>query len=232
MMDRLRNRDLRTSINKCYSIYFDDNDTKRDGDGDGPGVTATVAAVRKSIKSKSPRKRETAKDNCENELSADKVIDSCDNGDHGESNTNGVDKMRRRSCEDGIVAIDNGLDKDVAHNNVDHVATTIDIDASNEDNNNRKQCDDDADNSRKRRLSMCSDASGGGSGSYADSIENIGPNPSKRAKTDSLKELMFQVRHEYRMIRAFASHAIHIANIMCSQLYECSYIKHVHCRVK
>lgn len=138
MMDRLRNRDLRTSINKCYSIYFDDENQCR-----GSGRKA---------KSKSPRKREQpCKDNCENELKLRKVDnDACTrevcqgDGDGGNS------EIVPNSCE---------LKTDLVKDNDKAVETG---DKLLEDNNNQKVGGNVGVNLRKRRLSSCSDASGGG----------------------------------------------------------------------
>lgn len=57
MMERLRNRDLRTNNNKCYSMYFDDDQNK---DITNSGKTSTSMPLKK-IKAKSPRKREPVK---------------------------------------------------------------------------------------------------------------------------------------------------------------------------
>lgn len=137
MMDRLRNRDLRTSINKCYSIYFDDENQCR-----GSGRKA---------KSKSPRKREQpSKDNCENELKSRKV----DN-----------DLCPREECQSdgdgGNSEILSNLLKteDLAKKDNDNAVETGD--KLLEDNNNQKDGGSAGENLRKRRLSSCSDASGG-----------------------------------------------------------------------
>lgn len=55
MMERLRNRDLRTN-NKCYSMYFDDDQNK---DITNSGKASSMPL--KKIKAKSPRKREPVK---------------------------------------------------------------------------------------------------------------------------------------------------------------------------
>lgn len=175
MMDRLRNRDLRTSINKCYSIYFDDEANGKSGGR----VSATATAPRKTAKSKSPRKRDSCKDNCENELSAVKVMDERDNG-----NEFGVDK-KNYPCEKGL------SDSQAVENDLDNVPMDgiESSDNLHENNNNQKEHDDEVDNPRKRRLSTSSDASCG------NCVDSIAPNASKRAKADSLKEQMFQVNN-------------------------------------
>lgn len=56
-MERLRNRDLRTNNNKCYTMYFDDDQNK---DITNNTKTSTTMPLKK-IKAKSPRKREPVK---------------------------------------------------------------------------------------------------------------------------------------------------------------------------
>lgn len=54
-MDRLRNRDLRTNNNKCYTMYFDDDQNK--------DITNKNSMPAKKGKTRSPRKKEPVK-NC------------------------------------------------------------------------------------------------------------------------------------------------------------------------
>lgn len=135
MMDRLRNRDLRTSINKCYSIYFDDENQCR-----GSGRKA---------KSKSPRKREQpCKDNCENELKLRKVDnDSCPREECQGDGDGGNSEIVTNSVE-----LKTALVKDNDNETGNKLL---------EDNNNQKDGGNVGENLRKRRLSSCSDASGG-----------------------------------------------------------------------
>lgn len=163
MMDRLRNRDLRNSINKCYSIYFDD-DSK----------CGSRAATGRKAKSKSPRKRELYKDNCENEPSPTKgrldqsvpelCTDIADDDAPGELCSPNTELEKEPSNGLSLVVVNPAAAEQL------------------EDNNNQNQMDGDAlENPRKRRLSCSSDTSV--------SMNNMN---NKKLKADSLKEQMFQ----------------------------------------
>lgn len=63
-MERLRNRDLRTNNNKCYSMYFDDDQNKDITNSSKTSSTSSPSSSSmplKKIKAKSPRKREPVK---------------------------------------------------------------------------------------------------------------------------------------------------------------------------
>lgn len=166
MMDRLRNRDLRNSINKCYSIYFDD-DSK----------CGNRAATGRKAKSKSPRKRDLYKDNCENEPSPTKAHDQS----VPEIGTDIVDD----DAASDLCIPNTELQKET--NGLLLAAEKPATEKMLEDNNNQNEMDGDAtENPRKRRLSCSSDTSVGAH------IAN-----SKKMRADSLKEQMFQASYYF-----------------------------------
>lgn len=69
-MDRLRNRDLRTNNNKCYTMYFDDDQNK--------DITNKASMPAKKGKSRSPRKKEPIKNVTVNQPLNDSLNDGGD----------------------------------------------------------------------------------------------------------------------------------------------------------
>lgn len=212
-MDRLRNRDLRTNNNKCYTMYFDDDQNK--------DITNKTTMPTKKGKSRSPRKKEPIK-NCnsqnqltnenENEHETKSTINS-------EGDTLSTSTMVHDIKNNDAIAVDtetiqhpielnadNALDFS-ATNDEHNVDTTkqltkcngSDNNASNDKNMSAHEKPNER-NERKRRLSQaCSDRNEDidpddedDDDQNSNEIETVAYN-GKKAKIESSKMKMYQV---------------------------------------
>lgn len=201
-MERLRNRDLRTNNNKCYTMYFDDDQNK---DITNNSKTSTSMPLKK-IKAKSPRKREPVKSVAKpasaamsddsNPASAVADIISASNAESGVLDfstakcgpKSTVDNDDNRKCDDVSSANDdhNSIE---AHQSVEATTGLCSETVTSAPTPARSE--------RKRRLSLCrdedderDDANGGTFASS--SCSSDGGN--KKLKMEFSREQMFQVR--------------------------------------
>lgn len=202
-MERLRGRDLKGSINKCYSIYYKNDKTVSADSGDQSETKAPVKSPRKRNSSEvlrsGDRRRQQRRGHVVDQLEIKIEVNSeNDTKVIVENDDNGDEEVERESdpkealvCSKPTNTIDwkvmpfglfNGLQHGESENSGETVVTL------SEDNNNGKedvilqqQQLVDSDEIRKRRLS-------GGEGQ---TIEDgaVG----KRFKFDVVKDMMFQV---------------------------------------
>lgn len=201
-MERLRNRDLRTSNNKCYSMYFDDDQNK---DITNNSKTSTAMPLKK-IKAKSPRKREPVKSvvkpasaaMSDDSNPATAVVDIIatlddDSGVLDFTTTkcvakSTVDNDENRKCEDVSSANDeqNSID---AHQSVEATTELC--------SETMTPAPTPAQNERKRRLSIGRDEDDerddANCGTFASSSCS-GDGGNKKLKMEFSREQMFQVR--------------------------------------
>lgn len=108
-MDRLRNRDLRTNNNKCYTMYFDDDQNK--------DITNKTSMPAKKGKSRSPRKKEPIKNVNANEspnvgdCDAKTVDEAAENVAAMASETDPLSSDNKVSDCSEAVEKDNGADR-------------------------------------------------------------------------------------------------------------------------
>lgn len=204
-MERLRGRDLKGSINKCYSIYYKNDKTVSADTGDQSETKAPVKSPRKRNSSEVlrsvDRRRQQRRSHMVDQLEIRNEVDSeKDTKGLAENTDNGDDEVERESdpktalvCSNPANAIDwkvmpfglfNGIQHGESESSIETVVTL------SEDNNNGKE---DAtlqqqlvysDEIRKRRLS----------GGDCHTIEDgtVG----KRFKFDVVKDMMFQVGYK------------------------------------
>lgn len=162
-MERLRNRDLRTNNNKCYTMYFDDDQNK---DITNSSKTSTAMPLKK-IKAKSPRKREPVKSVAkpasaslsDDSNSATVIADVAANNDSGVLDFT-VAKCVKKSVNEDDNDVDTSNKCDDASSANANAKNSID--AHEEAEATTEQCSESmtpaptpAQNERKRRLSVC-----------------------------------------------------------------------------
>lgn len=222
MMERLRNRDLRTNNNKCYTMYFDDDQNKDITNSSKTSASSTSMPLKK-IKAKSPRKREPVKSVAkpasatlsDDSNPATAVTDNASASDSGVLDFT-VAKCAAKSADDDD---DNNKCDDVSS----AVADKHPIDAHQGVETTTELCSETmtpaptrAQNERKRRLSVCrdddddderddGDEDGGDAGievgtndancgTFASSSSTNGDGSNKKLKMEFSREQMFQVR--------------------------------------
>lgn len=203
-MERLRGRDLKGSINKCYSIYYKNDKTVPADSGDQSETKAPVKSPRKrnssevlrSVDRRRPQRRGHPVDQLEIRSEVDSIKDT---KDFVKTDENGDAQVERESdpntamvCSNPANTIDwkvmpfglfNGMQHGESESSVETVVTLT------EDNNNGKEDTIlqqqqqlvDSDEIRKRRLS----------GGDCQTIED--GSVGKRFKFDVVKDMMFQV---------------------------------------
>lgn len=211
MMDRLRNRDLRTNNNKCYTMYFDDDQNK--------DITNKTTMPTKKGKNRSPRKKEPIKNcNSQNQLTNENETKSTINSE-GDADTLSASTMMHDIKNNDAIAVDTEQTQHPIELNADNA---LDFSATNDEHNvdttkqltNGNGSDNNASggkklsaheksherNERKRRLSQaCSDRN---EDIDPDDEEDDDPNGNeietivyngKKAKIESSKMKMYQV---------------------------------------
>lgn len=100
-MDRLRNRDLRTNNNKCYTMYFDDDQNK--------DITNKTSTPAKKGKNRSPRKKEPIK-NCNANQQLTSTTTAANETELKSSNDtlSSVTMVRDIKNNDAVAVTDNG----------------------------------------------------------------------------------------------------------------------------
>lgn len=224
MMERLRNRDLRTNNNKCYSMYFDDDQNKDITNSSKTSSSSSSSSMPlKKIKAKSPRKREPVKSVAkpasatlsDDSNPATAVADNASASDSGVLDFTVV-KCAAKSADDDE---DNNKCDDVSSATADKHP----IDAQQSAETTTELCSETmtpaptrAQNERKRRLSVCRDdeddderddgdvdggdggvevgANDANCGTFASSSSTNGDGSNKKLKMEFSREQMFQVR--------------------------------------
>lgn len=202
-MERLRNRDLRTSNNKCYSMYFDDDQNKDITNSSKTSASAAAMPLKK-IKAKSPRKREPVKS----------VVKPASAAMSDDSNPAVTDIIAAIDDDSGVLDFTTAkcAAKSTADNadnrKCDYVSSANDdqnsIDAHQSVEATTELCSETmtpaptpAQNERKRRLSMGRDEDDerddANCGAFASSSCS-GDGGSKKLKMEFSREQMFQVR--------------------------------------
>lgn len=195
-MDRLRNRDLRTNNNKCYTMYFDDDQNK--------DITNKSAMPVKKIKSKSPRKREPTKnivDQVNNE-SNDLIETSALSFDKITPDVTGTAVAATNSIDTNAVNSEKVLDFSVKKNITLSDALKEHITDDSADNGKEivtvEMCNGQNENDRKRRLSNCNEENEDDDEARSNEAESIS-NCNKRKKLEFSKEQMIQVRFFFEL---------------------------------
>lgn len=194
-MDRVKGRDLLGSINKCYSLYYQNDKVHQEAADGAASTTAPASNRRTSVKS--PRKRsssEVIRNVIESTTDIDEEDDDVDDDELAADEKRSSGLADWRMLPFGLLNVNNkqpnGLNLVDGEKNSEIVAANCSPVPTTEDNNNCKDgAGGNSEAERKRRLS---DGAGG------DGYEGTGGNgsdmgQSKKFKGDAIKDMMYQV---------------------------------------
>lgn len=201
-MERLRGRDLKGSINKCYSIYYKNDKTVSADSGDQSEPKVSVKSPRKRNSSEVlrnvDRRRQQRRGHVDDELDIRSEVDNEKyTKDFVDNDNKGADEVERESEPKTAPVYSNtannidwkvmpfGLFNGIQHGesecSIETVATLSEDNNNSKEDANLKQQLVDSEEIRKRRLS----------GSDCQSVEDGAAG--KRFKFDVVKDMMFQV---------------------------------------